>query len=48
LLTEIKDFVLERNSHSSFHRMVVGSTDASKIQDYRVQIQQALNLFGVR
>ncbi|KAJ6580747.1 hypothetical protein B0H19DRAFT_1112267 [Mycena capillaripes] len=48
LLKEIRDFVQEHTSHGVFRRIVSNGLDASKIQDYRQQIQQALNLFELK
>ncbi|KAF7345553.1 hypothetical protein MVEN_01574000 [Mycena venus] len=48
VLLEIEDFALEHTSHNIFHRMVTSSMDASRIQDYRSKVQQALVIFGVK
>ncbi|KAJ7792305.1 hypothetical protein B0H14DRAFT_2624052 [Mycena olivaceomarginata] len=48
LLTEIKEFALEYTSHNVFHRIMTSSTDSSKMQDYRAQIRQALDVFEFR
>ncbi|KAF7345548.1 hypothetical protein MVEN_01573500 [Mycena venus] len=45
VLVEINDFVLEHISHNRVRRMMMSMMDASKIQDYRLHIKQALDLF---
>ncbi|KAJ6580745.1 hypothetical protein B0H19DRAFT_1060474 [Mycena capillaripes] len=48
LLEEIKDFVLDHTSHNLLHRIISSSMDASKVQEYREQIRQALDLFELK
>ncbi|KAJ7147711.1 hypothetical protein C8R43DRAFT_1129624 [Mycena crocata] len=48
LLTEIKNFAVEHLSRGTIHRVLASLNDASKIRDYRAQIRQALDVFGLK
>ncbi|KAF8210964.1 hypothetical protein K438DRAFT_100899 [Mycena galopus ATCC 62051] len=47
-LVEIYEFVLKHTSRGKLHRVVASVADASKINEYRAQIRQALDLFGLK
>ncbi|KAJ6560138.1 hypothetical protein B0H19DRAFT_1260781 [Mycena capillaripes] len=48
LLTKINKFVLKRTAGNTIYRILTSRMDASKIQDYRVQIRQALDVFALK
>ncbi|KAJ7203535.1 hypothetical protein GGX14DRAFT_569982 [Mycena pura] len=48
LLSDIEKFALGHISRKAIYRVFTSSSDASKINFYRTQIQQALNEFGLK